>query len=56
MKHNQEEELERTAKKARKEKPQVFKKRSHQEQFNFNKRVAELIDDKRDELRKRPVQ
>ena len=48
----QEEALERAAKKARREKPCTFKKKSHQIQYDFNERVAECIETARDEAKK----
>ena len=55
VQRSQQEALEKAAKKAKREKPYAFKKKSHQVQFDFNEQVTERIDNARDELKKRPA-
>ena len=52
MQRGQEEALEKAAKR---EKPYIFKKKSHQVQYDFNEQVAACIDNAKDELKKRPA-
>ena len=55
VQRGQEEALEKAAKRAKREKPYTFRKKSHQIQFDFNEQVAACIDNAKDELTKRPT-
>ena len=52
---SQDEAVQRAAKKAKREKTYSFRKKGHQEQHDFNKRVTESLEEAVEEISKRPV-
>ena len=52
MQRGQEEALERAVERVEQEKPYLFRKKSHQIQYDFNEQVKECIKNAKDKLRK----
>lgn len=52
----QEEAVEKAAKRARRDKPIMFRRKAHREQFDFNERVTECLETAAEEIAKKPAE